>query len=195
MATHPREGLLALRPSRLQWRNGAWRWLRRHDVISRGASSEDAFALGIGLGHKVGGGGAQVKGAFANQAPDGRRLGAGGKGWTSVLGFRAFHRRRGQRRRIIRGLRAFAHHGSDPQSKWQRRKRARCRLEPNGEPSVRAKTRPAAVRSRETPVPRRQVRLLSPARREANRAWRRRRSGRLAVAEPRAARPARLAPM
>ena len=81
-------------------------------VAAVGIVCASLLGFAIGAGREVRG--AQVEGAFANQAPDGRRLGASGQGCVTVLGFRAFHHRRGQRRRI---LRTFVHHGSDPQGK------------------------------------------------------------------------------
>src|ERR1700722_11745538 len=83
---------------------------------------------------------------------------------------------------------------SPPAKQMAKTPRARCRLEPNGEPSVRAKTLPGATRSKDAAAPRRSRRSLSRARPEASRALRRRRTGRPAAGEQRAARPARLAP-
>src|ERR1700722_11772999 len=83
---------------------------------------------------------------------------------------------------------------SPPAKQMAKTPRARCRLEPKAEPSVRAKTLPGAIRSKDAAAPRRSRRSLSPARREASRALRRRRTGRPAAGEQRAARPGRLAP-
>ncbi len=63
-----------------------------------------------------------MKGAFAYQPPDSRRLGPSRNGRPAVLGIRAFHPMRRERRRILRRLRVVFHHQGGPQSERQRRK-------------------------------------------------------------------------
>ena len=90
-----------------------------------------------------------------------------------------FHRRRGERRRTVRGLRAFVHRRGDPQGKRQRRQeRAVVEQRMMSRLSARGLFLRRFVR-RTLPFLGRARRLLSPTRREANRARPRRRRGRL----------------
>ena len=125
-------------------RKGVGRGFGWYSLGRRKAGGKAAFAVESGSGRKVGGGagawrewrvdreraardrarergGAKVKSAFADQSPDGRRLGASGDGCVAVLGLRAFHRRRGERRRTARSLRAFVHRRGGSEGKRQSR--------------------------------------------------------------------------
>ncbi len=99
----------------------------RADRAARSAAEAAPGANGVLIAsvaarnHSGGSGGAEVERAFADQSPDGRRFAAGDKGRAAALGFRAFHRRRGERRRTVRGLPAFVHRRGGPQGEWQSR--------------------------------------------------------------------------
>ena len=134
-----------------------------------------------------------MKSAFADQSPDGRRLGASGDGCAAVLGLRAFHRRRGERRRIVRGLRAFVHRRGGPQGKRQRRQeRAVVEQRMMTRLSARGFFLRRFVRRTLPFLGRRGARFRRRAGKRV-RARPRRRTGRLPLAERREARPARLA--
>ena len=109
-----------------------------------------------------------MKSAFADQSPDGRRLGASGDGCAAVLGLRAFHRGRGERGRIARSLRAFVHRRGGPQGKRQSRQE-RAVIEQRMMSRLPARGLFLRRFVRGTPaVPRQSRHPLSPARREAS---------------------------
>ncbi len=98
--------------------NGGREWFRRDGSSQREVCGQSAFAALTRLGRNVGAGrrercvdrertarrhtrgGAKVKGAFASQPPDSRRLGARGNGCAAGLGSRRFRCSRGERRRV-----------------------------------------------------------------------------------------------
>ena len=121
--------------------NGGREWFRRHGLGLREVCGQSVFAALTRSGRKVGAGrrercvdrertvrhrargGAEVKGAFANQPPDGRRLGARGDGCAAGLGSRRFRCSRSERRRVVRGLRTLIHRRGGAQRKRQRRQK------------------------------------------------------------------------